>query len=655
MTEGSWSAFCELDPRDQKRIAVYFPFNQRLKDAIKKELNGRFVNKDKSPTGQAFWTVALDLATARRLREIVGPGLTLGTGIEAWGRDEKRAQRQLRSLSSGSDATLERVDQVSADWLRPYQRADVKHMSLADAINANQPGTGKTVETIYATIESGVPGPHIVVCPTSLFKDPWRDELARHLPDARVIYGDSPAGRRGAINFTWMEWKEGRAEDIWLLLNPEMIRVERITVEVGTGRDKRDRTPEQMEAEIRGRQILSKDHKGSLYVPKGDSYSAEALLYEIEWGWVVADEFHKYGLGGDRNTQYARGLAALRSNSERAAALSGTPTGGKPIRLWGPLNFTNPDKYPAKWKWAQLWLTNADGTGPVEPGEGTGIGGITPGREVEFYDAHAINLIRRTRAEALPGMPPKQVIDVWVDMTKAQRAAYDAFMRAAEVELEGGRVSANGILAEYQRAKQFANAFCIVDGGDVLPVADSGKLPELLNRLDTFGIRKTDAEPGARAIVASESQRFVLLLEGYLDKAGIKVKRLDGTVVNKPRSKDRDDVIDWYKDVTSKPGKAEARVLVMTTQTGGVGLNLGMTGSIHIMDETWNPDDQEQLEDRGMRNRTTPLIVLYYRTKNSIQEYIHEVGLNKSKQTAKVLSDKLRQKRREYADRSING
>jgi SNF2 family DNA or RNA helicase len=80
-------------------------------------------------------------------------------------------------------------------------------------------------------------------------------------------------------------------------------------------------------------------------------------------------------------------------------------------------------------------------------------------------------------------------------------------------------------------------------------------------------------------------------------------------------------------------------VLVMTTDTGGVGLNLGMTGSIHIMDEDWNPDTQEQLEDRGMRDRTTPLIVLYYRTRNSIQEYIHEVGLNKTRQTKKVLAD----------------
>jgi SNF2 family DNA or RNA helicase len=652
MTGGSWSAFCELDPRDQRRIAVYFDYNKSLKDALKAELNARFVSADKSPSNKPFWTVALDLDTARRLREIVGPGLTLGRGIEAWGRDEKRAQRQLRSLSLASDATLSVVDAESADWLRPYQRADIKHMSLEDVINANLPGLGKTVETIFATVESGVPGPHVVVCPTSLFKDPWRDELAAHLPNARVLYGDSPAERRGAINFTWMEWKDGKADDIWLLLNPEMIRVQRLDPDAKTTVWSEKWQREQALT------ILSRDHKGNLYVPKGEPGSAEDLLFEIQWGWVVADEFHKFGLGGDRNTQYARGLAALRKNSKRAAALSGTPTGGKPIRLWGPLNFTNPDKYPAKWKWAKMWLTNADGTGPVEPGEGTGIGGIAPGRDEEFYNAHASVMIRRTRHEALPGMPPKVIEDVWCDMTPKQRKAYDTFLRAAEVELERlpstdpdayigettGRVSADGILAEYQRAKQFANALCAVnDRGEVVPTAESGKLATLLDRLDTFGLRKSDPEPGARAIVASESQRFIVLVEEFLKKAGLNVARLDGTVTNTKAAKRRDDVIDWYKDIESKAGKSQARVLVMTTATGGVGLNLGMTGSIHVLDETWNPDDQEQLEDRGMRNRTTPLIVLYYRTKNSIQEYIHEVGLNKTRQNKKVLADRLRQ------------
>ena len=119
-----------------------------------------------------------------------------------------------------------------------------------------------------------------------------------------------------------------------------------------------------------------------------------------------------------------------------------------------------------------------------------------------------------------------------------------------------------------------------------------------------------------------------MLVEKYLADAGLSVRRLDGTVTGA----ERDAVIDWYKKETN-----DARILVMTTQTGGVGLNLGMTGSIHILDETWVPDDQEQLEDRGMRNRTTPLQVLYYRTEGSIQEQIWEVTHGKAINNRNIL------------------
>jgi SNF2 family DNA or RNA helicase len=218
---------------------------------------------------------------------------------------------------------------------------------------------------------------------------------------------------------------------------------------------------------------------------------------------------------------------------------------------------------------------------------------------------------------------------VTVPMTPRQRKAYDAFEQNAETLLDGGRVSAEGVLAEYARLKQFANARCeINDKGEVIPTRDSGKLPALIERLDEFGCRADNPEPGARAIVASESKRMVEMVAANLTVEGLNVKALHGGITGKHR----DAVINWYKE-----GAPEARVLVMTTQTGGVGLNLGMTGSIHILDETWNPDDQEQLEDRGMRNRTTPLMCLYYRTEASIQEYIAAVAADKLGTNKKVL------------------
>ena len=108
----------------------------------------------------------------------------------------------------------------------------------------------------------------------------------------------------------------------------------------------------------------------------------------------------------------------------------------------------------------------------------------------------------------------------------------------------------------------------------------------------------------------------------WLEKRGISHRMLTGDTKQGP---EREKVLKWYKSDDHDP-----RCIVMTTWTGGVSLNLEMTGSVHILDETWNPDDQEQLEDRGDRgSRTTPLICYYYRTHNTIQEDIYERALGK--------------------------
>jgi SNF2 family DNA or RNA helicase len=423
-----------------------------------------------------------------------------------------------------------------------------------------------------------------------------------------VYLGSTPAERREAMLEALEDHRENPDDDIWLVINPDMIRLKKVIKD------------QPIPAGVR---VLSRDHKGNAYYAKPECEP----LFGVDFASITLDEFHKHGLGEDRNTLYARAVEALGKRAARRYALSGTPMGGKPIRLWGCLYFIEPTLYGSKWRWAEQWLVIDD------DGFGKSIEGILPGREEAFYKAHAKHMVRRTRKDALPGLPDKVVIDVKTPMTKTQRKVYAEFEKAAEVTVEGGRVAAEGVLAEFARLKQFANARCELVNGDVVPTYDSGKLPVLLERLDEFGFRTDNPEPGARAIVASESKRMVDMLYSYLREEGLKVQPLHGGI----KGASRDEVIDWYKDTTSPEAAREARILVMTTQTGGVGLNLGMTGSIHILDETWNPDDQEQLEDRGMRNRTEPLMCLYYRTEDSIQEYIASVAADKLGTNKKVL------------------
>src|SRR4029453_5023613 len=98
-------------------------------------------------------------------------------------------------------------------------------------------------------------------------------------------------------------------------------------------------------------------------------------------------------------------------------------------------------------------------------------------------------------------------------------------------------------------------------------------------------------------------------------------------------TKDSRSILKKFKSADDLP-----YVIVMTTTTGGVSLNLEEAGSVHILDETWNPDDQEQLEDRGDRgSRTEPLRCYYYRTKDLLQEHIARVTGGKAVTNKNVL------------------
>jgi hypothetical protein len=639
--------FAELNEAGD-RIDVHFPYDPEAVAAIKRVPGARFVPKDK---GGPHWRLPLDLISGERLREEFGLGLQIGDGLKYWGKSERRKERNLKALTNATDATLNivptRADRIARAIAgepipeldlpvgpdgrphplmrkrepRPYQRADIAMMATTNVLNANQMGTGKTLEWLGAVVESGLFGPgsiHLVCAPVRSLENVWLDEINRFLPEADVYTAEELALRSEEVEQALNDHEADPDHDpIFICVNPDFIRVKKIPDPPPSfyAEDHADWDIKWGKADVAYR-----DHKGQAYTYRSP---LQRRLLKTQFATFNIDEFHKAGLGNPTSLfRISTGLV----NAKRRCAMSGTPMGGKPIRLFPILQWLEPQAYTSKWRWAEHWLVIDDN------GFGKDILGIQPGREDQFYEAHAKHMVRRLKREALPGLPPKVVIDVYCSMTKKQRAQYDKFAKDAEIRIDGERLSATNVLAEYARLKQFANALCTLEtkpNGEVLvkPTEESGKLLDLMERLDQEGIRKNEPEPRARAIVASESKRMVDMVTAYLKKNGIQCDAMTG------ETKDTRSILKKFKSADAAP-----YVIVMTTTTGGVSLNLEEAGSVHILDETWNPDDQEQLEDRGDRgSRVEPLRVYYYRTKDSIQEYIARVTDGKSVTNKNVL------------------
>jgi SNF2 family DNA or RNA helicase len=269
--------------------------------------------------------------------------------------------------------------------------------------------------------------------------------------------------------------------------------------------------------------------------------------------------------------------------------------------------------------------------------------------------------VRRLKSEVLTQLPPKQFVDVWCDMTPKQKKQYDDFAAKAEAEIEGMKLNALGILAEYTRLKVFADAYCeemvekMVDcgmckgTGDVegvtcprclgsgkrkqqhpIPSNESGKLQYLLERLNENGIDPDDPSGDSCAVVASQFKLVADMVHAYLNAKGIYAEKITGDTSGKERAR--------IQEQFQKGGVGSPRVVVMTTTAGGVAITLDRADTCHILDETWVPDDQEQLADRIHRaSRMHQVTVYSYRCKDTIEEDIHALVQDKAQINRAIL------------------
>ncbi len=586
------------------RIDVTFAYDPNAVVAIKRVPGARFIPKDK---GGPMWRLPLDLTSARLLREQFGDGLELTDSLKRWGWQARRKEERLTRLSAQDDAELEVLPKKLpelAKWLRAYQRADVAFLAQADAINSNQPGLGKTAETIGSVFEAEMDdGPQLVIAPKTSLQVVWVAELERWQPHPVLTTSgdDSKARRQEVIEQAW-EWA-GEGKPFWLILNPAMIRLQR------------DRNAEMVNEE------------GHLRYPLIPVYGE---LFNIPWKTMIVDEYHKSGLTNSKSL-FSKSVRQI--EREKLLLLSGTPMGGKPIKLWSALNQIDPGRFTSKWRWAGQWLeiSETEAAGEVHKV----IEGIAPGREQEFYDEHAPYLLRRTKAEVLTQLPPKQHQVMYCPMTPKQRKQYEAIAAEAEIKIEEEHLSVTGVLAEYTRLKQFSDAHQTIKhmaNGDLKlsPTTDSGKLPFLQEILAERGITgDEEAEGDEQVVVFSQYSSVVDMLEEWLNSEGIATAKITGAV-NKKGERTR-----LVEEFQSDKGP---RVMLMTTGAGGVSVTLDRASTVVFIDETWDPDDQEQAEDRVHRaSRMHQVNVIYLRSEKSIEEYIARITGGKRLTNEQVL------------------
>jgi SNF2 family DNA or RNA helicase len=169
----------------------------------------------------------------------------------------------------------------------------------------------------------------------------------------------------------------------------------------------------------------------------------------------------------------------------------------------------------------------------------------------------------------------------------------------------------------------------------VVPTSESGKLDQLIEKLEEENVivkSEEDDDPKC-ALVFSQFNGMVEMIATALRAKGVPAETITGATSKKKR----DEVIAAF----TEQGEGAPRVLVMNTMAG-TALNLSQADSVHMMDETWVPDNQEQAEDRAHRGDERTMAkdhvrIYYYRSRLSIEEYIRQLVADKQLNNKTIL------------------
>lgn len=572
-----------------------------------------------------YWSVPLSLESCRALRDRFGDQLSIGPELWAWAAEEKARRDRLGALAEAGEITLERLPLVApglaaAMLNRPYQAAAARFIAEArNVLIADDPGLGKTLECIGGILESGVPGPYLIVCPKTAVESVWAREIPRWVPDARVITVPDGRAKRDKVLDDFAALRVGgpflgQASRTWVVINAEMARTKSFWTCATCGTD----TPRKA-----GKVELKCLHNSRGHGIRHDHTFPQ--LFNRVWGAIVCDESDRAIIRKSATlTQVRNGMEMLRDLACREdgfrVAASGTPFRSRPHLLWGTLNWLDPERYPAFWSWCgTFWDVRQDGWG----GSYT-IGKRRDDMEPRLRDALRPIMLRRVKEEVAKDLPPKRYagtpldpsvpnspIGVWLEMTPEQSKAHDSILKSSFASLDGGALNPIGILAEMTRMKQFATCAGRMEAGELVPILPSNKYNWLKERLEEWGFPD---DPDTGIIVVSQfTQVLELFARSLSADAGIDSVMLTGNVTGNARAT----MIERYN------ARLGPRLMFLNVKAGGVAITLDSADRMIMLDEDPIPDVMRQVEDRIHRVSNPRRVEYYYlRSSGSIEQAI---------------------------------
>ena len=287
--------------------------------------------------------------------------------------------------------------------------------------------------------------------------------------------------------------------------------------------------------------------------------------------------------------------AARLLQGEHRLVMTGTPVENSTFELWSQFAFLNPGLL------GNMDYFKREFANPIESRNDEETA-MTLRKLVYPF------ILRRTKEQVAPELPPRTERIVYTDMDSAQKKLYTQTRELYRAELlglienEGINDARFKILEGLLRLRQIAIHPTLVDK---TYKGDAPKFEFLLDTIETL-----QAE-NHKALVFSQFVETLKLVKRELDARQIKYVYLDGQTPN------RQSRVDLFQNDPSYP------FFLISLKAGGVGLNLTAADYVIHLDPWWNPAVEMQASDRAHRiGQDKPVFVYKIIARDTVEEKI---------------------------------
>jgi SNF2 family DNA or RNA helicase len=348
-------------------------------------------------------------------------------------------------------------------------------------------------------------------------------------------------------------------------------------------------------------------------------YEQEAFFTIINYELVLRDLDHIHNLGADLvildEAQRIKNWRAKTSQALKelprpfAFVLTGTPLENRLEELYSIVEFLDDKLLGPPWQFMARHIIKDD------------WGGIIGYRDLEgVRRAIAPILLRRRKSDVLQELPERIDNDFWLEMDTEQEKLYRPMDKALNDLLkmpEWGPRENGAALALIGKMRECATAAQLVDP----LVKSSSKLRELPTLVGEI------ASEGHKMLIFSQWERMTRYAEEALKGGDFKSVRLHGGMGMRARQK----VIEQF---TTDPNT----LVFVSTDAGGLGLNLQAASFVINLDLPWNPARVEQRIGRAHRiGQVNPVNVINMIALHSIEQRVLEVLYRKQELFEEIL------------------